>query len=263
MLNGDNGKNIVGALKIYPVHEEALQSAVQGSDTVTTMKLTVRQSPVDTMALPLPTYQHWYETIHSNDVYKVRSILSNLRDPSAKLRYLNGHFQYEEIDVSSPVSNVITRPLFLAVSFNSLDILDLFLEEGADVEITEEEGGYNLLHILVVISAYIPSKQDDLVQAMEHLTHKLPAESLSKLIMGETIKGLRPLEFAAQQCTFGLMAKYLDMGLVVKKQIVGVMEYIWYDVTEYEFDRPLGRRHFSPMYFICNHGQKCLRQGFY
>ena len=235
---------------------------VQGTDPVTITKLTVRQSPVDTMALPLPTYQHWYETIHSNNVYKVRFILNNLEEPSDKVRRINGHFLYEEIDISSSVSNVITRPLFLAISFHSLDILDLFLEEGADVEITEDEEGYNLLHILVVISAYIPSKQDDMVQVMEHLSNKLPSSTLSKLIMGETTKGLRPLEFAAQQCTFGLMAKYLDIGLVVKRQIVGMMEYIWYDVTEYEFDRPLGRRHFSPMYFICNMDESALNNGF-
>ena len=220
------------------------------------MKLTV--SPVDTMALPLPTYQHWYEAIHSNDVYKFRSILSNLRDSSAKLRYLNGHFQYEEIDISTPVANIITRPLFLAAASVSLDIIDVFLEEGADEEITEDEGGYNLLHILVVISAYIPSKRGFMVQIMEHLRHKLPAETFSKLIMGETTKGLRPLEFAAQQCTFGLMVKYFDIGHIVKRQKVGLMEYIWYDVTEYEFDRPLGRRHFSPMYFICNMDKSAL-----
>ena len=252
MRKSENGKGVAGALKIHPVDEEAMKR----TDTITTMKLAVRQSPVDTMALPLPTYEHWYEDLYSGNLQEIKSTLN--KETSEKLRLLNGYFQYEEIDISTPVANVITRPLFLAAASTSVDILDLFIEEGADVEITEDEEGYNLLHILVVISAYIRSKQDGMVQVLEHFRQKIPAERFSKLIMGETTKGLRPLEFAAQQCTFGLMEKYFDLGHIVKRQKVGLIEYIWYDITEYEFDRPLGRRHFSPMYFICNMDKSAL-----
>ena len=203
---------------------------------------------IHSLDLDQDTYGYWYDIIRANDVTKASSILLESQE---KPRLLNGSFKYKPIKTRTTDRVIITRPLILAAAFGATATLDLMLERGADPEVLDD-AGCNIFHGLVIVSTYDSTQGQKVIDMFDHLCMTLGKDIVQRLLVGENLKGLRPLEFAAQQGKFGLMLRMLDAGHVYKRQTVDVMEYLWYDVTDYELNPPHGRRHLSPMHFICN-----------
>ena len=203
-------------------------------------------------SLPSKRYSDWYDAIRYDDVIKATSILDTAT-PAEKHRLLNGVFTYETLG-SIPAQHKrmdLSRPLLLAATFGSLGVLGLMLRTGANPE-TTEDSGCNLIHALGVVMAY--SKNDKMIKSYRFLVQNLKPEVLKRLLLGESTLGLRPVEFAAQQGCFELMLEILNTDdiYVIRRDNVGVTQYVWCDVTEYENEAPAGRRHLSMLNFLEN-----------
>ena len=221
------------------------------------------RSPVR-LPLPLPEYRHWIDCIRTDDGAGAETILDGVGDDDEEVeRLLNGAVEFP--DLGAVVENLaaknyrITRPFILAAAYGSLRILNLLVRRGADVLHAEDVSGYNVIHCLVCVAFYEPRREAELVRTYEHLCCLLPIEQTAELLYAESERGLRPLEFAAQQGALKLMAAVLDTKDVylTREEIVDVTTYRWYDISDYEAPSDssttvsgIRRKLKSPLYFM-------------
>ena len=209
----------------------------------------------DNDSLPFSKYSDWFDAIRCDDVTAAAAIIEEA-NPSEKLRLLNGVFTYRNLGCL-PVKQRrkdLTRPLLMTATFGSLGVLGLMLEQGADPEVTEE-GEMNILHALVAVMSYNkPGQCQRMTAVYRYLVQSLKPEVLKRLLLGESTLGLRPVEFAAQQGCFLLMLEIFNTDdiYVIQRENVGVTQYVWSDITEYESEAPAGRRRLSMLNFIEN-----------
>ena len=201
--------------------------------------------------MPINEYMFWFKVIQDDDAEQAKI---HLNSSDEKDTLLSGHFVYMSCEKKCGVMKLkkqICRPLLLAVAYRAVKVLHVMLDNGADPEVVEQDES-NILHSLTTSASYSSKHANTFVGIFRYLHGTLPKEIIDRLLVGENDKGLRPMEYAAQQGIFNLMLEMLEFSNVIKTEQIDVISFHWCDVTEYEFNPPHGRRPFSPLYFISN-----------
>ncbi len=202
-----------------------------------------------------PNDTSWICAIICDDHVAVSSILNTVNGYE-KHRLINGIFENADIeDIPKKKTGhgnihvfTVCNPWSLAVSFSSVQVMEVFLSHGADI-FQVDNGGNNALHKLVEFAFMNLDEEEKLTDTYDFLIHRLGPECIVRLLMMENKNQLRPLELAAHLGTFTLFQAILETGNVylVKEEICGVKKLQYFDVTEYEAFRPNTRRSQSPV----------------
>ena len=203
--------------------------------------------------LPYEQYKPYFIALRENDVPKVYQMLSKAH-PVEKDAMLNGVFDFGRDPFIPPLTLAkLSKPLFIATVFASIEVLELLLKEGADI-FQENITNGNILHSLVAGSSIDESDtlQDRAVLIVKKLVSILDQSQMRKLLMHENSHGLRPMELAVNLgclCLYECMQ--LTPGVYVPKTLdKGVLKEEWIDVTEYESYEPGHRRVKSPTFLF-------------
>jgi len=156
---------------------------------------------MSTVDLPLPQCQAWFDVIINDDVTKVQPLLELSANIGGEMnRMVNGQFRYRDM---TSIPHLTTRqgafrhPITIALSSGSLRVLGVLLQHGADLFQTEETGNYNLLHCLVCVAYYQPTRESHLSHIYHRLISTLTLEATRRLLHMENEHGFRPLKFVA------------------------------------------------------------------
>ena len=210
-------------------------------------------------SLPYDQYKTYFVALRDNDVEKVSSMFSKA-SPVNRNAMLNGAFDFGT-DSFIPTSTLsrLSRPLFIATFFASMEVVELMLKEGADL-FQENVTKGNILHSLVVGGSFDTVLQDRAVLVYRKLVTILDKPQMTKLLMHENKDGVRPLELAVHLgclCLYECMQ--LTPGVYVTKTLEkGVFKEEWIDITEYETYEPGNRRTKSPTFIFAFLDKKLL-----
>ena len=113
-----------------------------------------------------------------------------------------------------------------------------------------------ILYICVIL---IPKKKNILFEIYQWLIQSIDNDTKRKLLYGEDVDGLRPLELAAAYGFFKLVKAILETEDVylVEDEYIGAMRYQRFDITDYEGFHAT-RSHKSPLGFITFMNNVCL-----
>ena len=212
-----------------------------------------RNHQIKEKLLPYDQYKPYFVALRENDVRKLYQMLSKA-NPVEKDAMLNGVFDFGRDSFISPLTLArLSKPLFIATVFASIDAMELLLNEGADI-FQENITNGNILHSLVAGSSIDEGDtlQDRAVLIYKKLVSILDPSQMRKLLMHENSHGLRPMELAVNLgclCLYECMQ--LTPGVYVTKTLdKGVLKEEWIDVTEYETYEPGHRRVKSPIFLF-------------
>ena len=194
-------------------------------------------------------HSDYYDALVTNDTELVNQKLTRASSTQREAM-LNGSFDFghDETFIPRNFLNKVSRPLLVAATLGSVDVVELLLNEGSDL-FQETVCGGNIVHCIVNGCAIGMTSEKDAASFYRKLGTMVNEVQLKKLLMHEDKDGLRPLESAAH---LGCLLLYENIHLtpsvyVTKTILVGVFKEEWIDVTEYETYDPGHRRYKSPM----------------
>ena len=191
----------------------------------------------------------YYDALATNDTELVNRKLTQATS-AHRAAMLNGTFEFgdDETFIPRDLLAKVSRPLLVAATLGSVDVVQLLLNEGSDL-FQETTCGGNIVHCIVSGCASGMTSEEDAVSLYRKLSRVLNQAHLKKLLVQEDKYGLRPLELAAH---LGCLLLYeiiqLTPGVYVTKTVKkGAFKEEWIDVTEYETYESGHRRYKSPM----------------
>ncbi len=193
-------------------------------------------------------YKSYFLALKENDVQRVKAMLSQASSLEREAM-LNGMFDYgEDSFIPSLTLARLSRPLLIAVVFNSFEVFETMISEGADL-FQENISQGNILHSMLASCSLDFANQENCVVFYKKLVALLNVDHMQKLLLHENAEGMRPLEYAVHLgCMLLFECIQLTPGVYVTKTIdKGVFKEEWIDVTEYESYEPGNRRHLSPL----------------
>lgn len=201
--------------------------------------------------LPYSAYEPYYEALVKNDVEKVEEFLAEASE-AERYAMLNGTFDFDgEKHASNVALSRLAKPLFAAATMGSVEVIAALLEEGVQI-LQENKHKENIFHAIVLANANDIMTKENAVCVYERLVVMLENSVVEKLLLHENIKGLRPLELAANcGCVLLYEKIHLTPGTYVTKTLKrGILLEQWIDITEYETYASGARRHRSPIYIF-------------
>ena len=204
--------------------------------------------------LPWDKYSDLYKAIQDDDIKTFEMKLVRY----GKELIVNGKFDL--VDLNSYCDEKTrgcffqpNKPFTLAVIHCSFKILNLMLRNGVDVDSRDWNQG-NVLHCAVAFASLYPNKEPQMCKLYKFLNEKLDRMSMTKLLMSENEKGIRPLEMAGQLGMLGLFRAIFETKDVylAKVEICGLFYHKLYDITEYESITQGNRFYKSPLHFLAH-----------
>lgn len=211
-------------------------------------------------------YEEWYQAICNDDRCAAAEIFETL-SPEKQVIYANIEFSLEKKNfpfVSKQWLYVPRRALFLAAIYNSYDILNFLNEKLTDFT-QQDSSGDNVIHSLIYICYDDSKQQHDCIEAFKYLTNLLPSDKVRKLLITENKYGLRPLELAIYLSCIQFFNVIFETESLYKTRVerIGVQEYSWYDITDYETETTEESRiASSPMRFMTGLDESVVEDGF-
>ena len=180
----------------------------------------------------LQTIQDYYDAIIADDSDTVDDFLS-VSDDEELFRLLNSPFRYPPVamgmlDVTEDQNYYKVRyPVVLAGVVGSLNVLDLFLEYGADFSVADE--GENILHALCFEGFMFPTKERHVVATYDLLLKRLPHDVMKGLLIAECGLGARPIELASVMGCYELIeVMFNTQGVYLAKVTITMDVDIFY-----------------------------------
>ncbi len=197
-------------------------------------------------------HKEWYAALTCNDIEKVKTILYE-RDGYARACLLHGKFDYGSADSVHKFQMVNAKyPLSIAVLSGSKDIVQILLkEESIDPLETREDHGYNIIHCLIA-KCYFNQNDMGLCIDMYNVLVEILEDKIQELLFDENELHQRPLEMAMDlelmkffETVFKTKRVYLT-----RSNVRGPIQYLWYDITDYETFGKGNRRSRSPINYL-------------
>ena len=195
--------------------------------------------PFTTTALPLPTYQFWYDILASDNVGEFHRVMQD-SIPSEQLRMLDGHFKYTsgklaktfggDIDVS------LALPVAVACCHGSLSILSLMIDAGVEL-LARDPSGNNIIHTFIDLCVHDRDNLTTIIRSYLKLCTLVPVDVMRDLLLvAEDAEGLRPIETAAKVGAMEMVRVIFDTKGVylTMEEKRGIYVYQCYDITDYE-----------------------------
>ncbi|XP_064641442.1 transient receptor potential cation channel subfamily V member 5-like [Lineus longissimus] len=203
--------------------------------------------------LECETSRQYYIAIRENDVEAVNGIFGE--NFENKMSVLNDEiFPIESEANLDPFGGKLRSsfPIFVAAIHGCIDVFDLLMSHGADIE-TSDADGNNIVHALCWTGFCCKEKEKGLVATYRHIKEVLREKGgLTRLLHGEDRDGLRPLELASRLGIFHLVQAIVDTEGVYKTvhEYIGPFERVTYELAEYESWDDSNRHRKSPLRFL-------------
>jgi hypothetical protein len=188
------------------------------------------------------------------DSDQIINILQNLTEDERKIvlnRPLFSQSQNKNDKKSCVWKLQLTLPVFIAGVHACVNVTEVLLENGADINAVEND--ISFLHALIWAAAYKPKAETELCKVYRTVFRflKEPAER-KRVLYSEDSDGFRPIELAAKLGTFLLLSEILETECVYKtiKYSTGTYKRVRYDLTEYDIDRKGERHTLCPLHLL-------------
>ena len=183
-----------------------------------------------------------FKTLIRKDNWQEIDYFLNTKTSDERLSILNGIpgdniiWTLEKETTGTECGSKDLLPIFQTVINGSLEVFKVFVRHGANINQTDSEHEWNIIHHLVIISNYQKKYETKCAKTYNKLKSILQQEVLLELLKMVDKDGLRPLELAVHASCIEMFNAIINTEVmyVLKKEELGLKERLWYDVTEYE-----------------------------
>ena len=216
--------------------------------------------------LDIRSYEVWYMILKLDLINDFEIIMQNCSNEE-KCVLLNASFKYHpsvyfavrRINIWYMMDHVITdilrnmslhgNPIMLVIAFRSRAIFNQMVKMTGIVNMVDTKD-QNILHVMVFAARALGLSDEKYIEYYNHVMTAIDLDSRRALLMQENMNGYRPVELAAMTGSYHLVYAMMNENDVyrVKGHHHGLLQEVYYDVSEYECER-LDK---SPIYLLSN-----------
>ncbi len=209
--------------------------------------------------------QHLLNLIKNHDADMLNNTLQNLSETEIEM-YLNRDMKEEQkprfhYRHCKTALKEMVPIIFEAIILGYFDLVKILHRNGASFCVTDTHG-WNILHYLIVLSYKQPNYESSAARLFNKLNVIIGTNDFINLLKEEDLEGLRPLEMALHYGCLQLFDVIINMPdiYLAKVEEKGRLQYLWYDITEYEqCGCQSNRRSRCPMVILSNLDSNSLK----